>query len=1277
MKHNAFFRGIALGVIFGLIFSNPVLAVNMGAVSAPAAASMSKDITEFSIPRSWGRIKEIYEGTGDKFVIHIQDAHCNYEAQEKISKIVDRLAEVYGVNVIGLEGGAGRLNTFVLSTYPNAKVRQMVADYLLKNNEITGSEYAAAISNVPLKVYGIENMQLYVDNLAAFNTLDTSSKDILNYFSRIEGMFNQLKEHIYSRELLEIENKKADYEAAKIGFNDYCRYLASKLDKSNINKEEWLVFSTLLEALELEKNIDFDLAEQGKKNLISLLTNALPKGQLQTLVEMTIAFKNAHISSAAYCSYLKDLALEHNIAYEGFENFDRYIAYASLYDKIENGRLFDDIEALEETLKESLFVDAKERELSKLFKMLSILEKMVTLKMINKDMVYFTENRADFTDEAFMDFINNIAPQYGLDLDTSSMNTINQNITQWEQFYHAAAKRDDALVVNTLALLDKENVKTAAMIVGGYHTRAVTDILREKDVSYMVITPYITKNVKSEYMEMLKGKETILDKFNEFLPVGTMALIDNLLGREAREQLPEGVAITRGADLPTQIIQLTLAVATQEEGVSMSAGAQAWVNALAAYLQQPSTERPTEVAIPATNEAGEVVDFQTNIPQVAARLQAEGANIPGIKIVELSIVQGEAREPVGERIVLQIEGDKLQVFDATEGQTLITQARAKQAGRQPGEDARPSAVGNAPTLEAFTAMASRVLPTRTVTGQSTALAGAYKEKLRMFIENNPLTEEQNSLVGQLTQRLDRGESLSTSELLGLAPSVEASLGLHLLDQGLDFGQIEGEATRSEHYMVAGSEETRVDGVTNRHVALDRELFESAGETTQLALAHHEVVTLLVGGEKAPTPGAQNFAEAYEEHRNLKYTPLANALFTPDQATKQQVTQEVRSVITAKVDAHQGTVLTRIVAVTGMAEVVDSLSGMAPEHSMQQVFDLEGEQVPQPVRDTFGVNTARLTLAGDLFNPDRTQAGDFLARTSPENLRRFSTVVRNPETGAGRLVSIVEPSVSAGAMQTAQAIAADLNPVMANISSDTNQRAKAVLSIVAPSAQQKKDANVIVVNAKAIFTAAADQVTEGKVTGRVNAALSAEFKGALEQMSKRFKLELLVPQEMQDKNGNPILATEMLALLDINVNIFSGIRFEQDIVETVGSFDYGMLDNMYLEQYHPQSTVYIVPETDTGNIPRREGLYVISFSSETRPGTLLNMDVLIQQAAMQAVLGTAYQPTEPTQAIIATLLEMGYRLEDINAAFTTELQPTIVIDDMNNVLVTEKEVGSRA
>ena len=81
------------------------------------------------------RVKEIYKGSPNKVVIHIQDAHNNYEAQTNIANIIDLLVEQYGLTVAGIEGSSGKILTDLYATFPDDDARYSATDFFVRENQ--------------------------------------------------------------------------------------------------------------------------------------------------------------------------------------------------------------------------------------------------------------------------------------------------------------------------------------------------------------------------------------------------------------------------------------------------------------------------------------------------------------------------------------------------------------------------------------------------------------------------------------------------------------------------------------------------------------------------------------------------------------------------------------------------------------------------------------------------------------------------------------------------------------------------------------------------------------------------------------------------------------------------------------------------------------------------------------------------------------------------------------------------------------------------------------
>ncbi len=184
------------------------------ALNSTAFASLVKAI---QIPSQFGNIKDTFEpqlkpqDTG-KTIIHLQDAHCNYEAQKNMAQLLDYLVKEYNLKLIMVEGGSGDVNLSFLRNYADKKARQEVADKYLKLCKISGEEYLDIVSDYQLELYGIEDEALYEAHLDAFHKVDALREEALKYLDDLSKIVSALKPRIYSEELKYLESAKKNYE---------------------------------------------------------------------------------------------------------------------------------------------------------------------------------------------------------------------------------------------------------------------------------------------------------------------------------------------------------------------------------------------------------------------------------------------------------------------------------------------------------------------------------------------------------------------------------------------------------------------------------------------------------------------------------------------------------------------------------------------------------------------------------------------------------------------------------------------------------------------------------------------------------------------------------------------------------------------------------------------------------------------------------------------------------------------------------------------------------
>ena len=94
------FTTIAPDLAWALKTGNTLPASGLSSGSGPGQGIVKElDVDSFSLPPYLGYARDSFKGSSP-IVIHIQDAHCNYNAQKSIYNIIDYLNRTYGINTI-------------------------------------------------------------------------------------------------------------------------------------------------------------------------------------------------------------------------------------------------------------------------------------------------------------------------------------------------------------------------------------------------------------------------------------------------------------------------------------------------------------------------------------------------------------------------------------------------------------------------------------------------------------------------------------------------------------------------------------------------------------------------------------------------------------------------------------------------------------------------------------------------------------------------------------------------------------------------------------------------------------------------------------------------------------------------------------------------------------------------------------------------------------------------------------------------------------------------
>ena len=497
----------SLAIPYSLVFA----VTDVPAPAGPSVMEVSaSSLSEIYVPKKMGAMRDKFEGTSERVVIHIQDAHCNYEAQKNIAGMIQHLMDNYGVNFVAVEGADKHVDTSWFRSFPEAEIRREVADFFMKKGELTGTEFLSITGDKEFTIYGAEDKDTYVKNLRTFLDCYAHKQGFLDYFGDIKNALNSLKKHIYSRELRDLDRHISMYESKETELDEYASYLDKTAMENKVDLMPYENFTTLIKTLKYEKDIDFDTVNIERADLVDQLDTKLSRAEMTKLAEMSVDFKLDKIDSSVFHTYLGKLAEDNGIDIGvKYPNLKRYIIYSRIYSKINSEALFGEIDGIVVEIKESMFTDDTQRELDRMWTNINIVLGLVNIELTNDRYEYYKANSGEFSADVFIGFINRQATRFGLSYSMPAIPAeLERLFPQLADFYQIAVKRDRILVENMFAGMEKERTKVAVLITGGFHTKGITDILKDEGVSYVVLTPTLKIQADSPYLAVLSGQST-------------------------------------------------------------------------------------------------------------------------------------------------------------------------------------------------------------------------------------------------------------------------------------------------------------------------------------------------------------------------------------------------------------------------------------------------------------------------------------------------------------------------------------------------------------------------------------------------------------------------------------------------------------------------------------------------------------------------------------------------------------------------------------------------
>nr|MBP9865305.1 hypothetical protein [Candidatus Omnitrophota bacterium] len=401
----------------------------------------------FSIPDSIGHVESFHRGTNGKTLFYIEDAHSSLDAQVHIARIIQQLVKKQRVKTVFEEGYDGPVPTqWFRDAIPDEAKRKKAAWYLMDRLRLGGAEYAHITRKVARRSpLGIRE--------------ETE-----------EG-----KETMNGRR--ETGDERQDFKL--IGADD------EKLHQKNIQLYRKAAAASAQTTEDLNSL---------KSELDRMAWSGFPK-PFKTWMSLNKRFRAGSLDLAQYLARSQALAalsgktLPENI-FSQITLLLMAVSRQSVPD-IDARKLYQEIESLETWMAEN-FLTAENQPVWSYLRKIRLLEELNSLTLASpefevllKAMPELGQNAGALTREIGEFIISKTARPLVLSCGWE------KNIEFAREFYRTVEARDQVLTARLARFSKQKDESSAALVFGGFHKRAILQILEEQGWSYAVIEPRI------------------------------------------------------------------------------------------------------------------------------------------------------------------------------------------------------------------------------------------------------------------------------------------------------------------------------------------------------------------------------------------------------------------------------------------------------------------------------------------------------------------------------------------------------------------------------------------------------------------------------------------------------------------------------------------------------------------------------------------------------------------------------------------------------------------
>ena len=422
------------------------------------AAELSTD-NQFSVSDKFGFISETFiRSNSDKPIIIIQDLHKDKITQTNIQNIVAEIDKNYGFKHIFIEG------LYNKPVWNNDNNSLETAKLLFDNSYLSGAEYYALSNNMLEKIIPLDEEQIYRNNIQRLAYLILMENDINKYLSTNNSTINSAKNKAYSLNNKKIDKLIQNYRAGKISQKKF--YLSINKYANKKELDEFPNISNYYKVIK-NNNINFKKLNSEVKSVINDLKDSIPYAEYSAIVS----------NKELLISDIEKFCIRYDVNLDTYKELQKYVSLQKTAKLIDNFKFIDEEREFIRNLKIKYSKNKNERLLIILDDLYSYYKDFLTNKLTEYGYNYLN----DFGIDNFMNLWVNI-------LSTKDIYALKELNRYFNEYNQANIYRSE-IFIDKISELKQHTDANIVAVMGGFHTRRVSEYLKYQNISYVVITP--------------------------------------------------------------------------------------------------------------------------------------------------------------------------------------------------------------------------------------------------------------------------------------------------------------------------------------------------------------------------------------------------------------------------------------------------------------------------------------------------------------------------------------------------------------------------------------------------------------------------------------------------------------------------------------------------------------------------------------------------------------------------------------------------------------------